>query len=499
MVVTERVIESDASAPESGETVARAARGGLIRVYAIAFALAGFSFGIVPLHDNSFMWHLRTGQWILDNHAIPHHDMYSFTASGANWVAQSWLAELGYGVVERYLGGAFGLRLLGAVLGMAIALSMFRLALHFGRDRLRAGAITGLGVIVMLNIWSLRPLMFGILAMIGLIYCVERPDTRLGRHLYVSVPVIVWLWTNVHGTFVLGYGYLALHVIGSWFEGRPPTKGRERILVQAAGIALVASVLNPYGLKLLFFPFALMGRGQVLNGVEEWMSPNFRDLGGQLFGAWIVLVVVALARKRPGVRDLLVSVVFLMLALWAARNIGLAVVVTLPVAARLFSTPVPRRDEPRPMHRVTLLVALVAFAGVAVHARAEKSWNLKTYPVKAFAAVKGHGLEGPNRRIFTTDSWGGYLIAAEWPKQRVFYDDRYDMYPLALEADYNQIANGGPRWHHVLDDQKVEIVMWSPTAGLAQLMHELPDWQEIYRDKVAVVWVRKSVLASAAR
>ena len=92
------------------------------------FAVGGLAVGIRPLHDNSFMWHLRTGRFILD-HGIPRQDPYSYTAAGTKWVAQSWLAELFYGIVNR-LPGAFGLRLLGAALGLVVGAMLFHLALR---------------------------------------------------------------------------------------------------------------------------------------------------------------------------------------------------------------------------------------------------------------------------------------------------------------------------------------------------------------------------------
>ena len=57
----------------------------------------GWVAGIARLSDNSFFWHLRTGEWILDHGTVPRHDVFSFTAPGTKWVAQSWLAELTYG------------------------------------------------------------------------------------------------------------------------------------------------------------------------------------------------------------------------------------------------------------------------------------------------------------------------------------------------------------------------------------------------------------------
>ena len=68
-------------------------------LFTIAFALGGWRAGLSRLSDNSFFWHLRTGRLILDS-GLPRTDPYSFSASGTDWVGQSWLADLFYGVID---------------------------------------------------------------------------------------------------------------------------------------------------------------------------------------------------------------------------------------------------------------------------------------------------------------------------------------------------------------------------------------------------------------
>src|SRR5438105_2852978 len=76
---------------------------GLELVFTALFVLAGWWVGIRQLADNSFFWHLRTGRYMLD-HGIPHGDIFSYPAPGNHWVAQSWLTELAYGVLDRSFG-----------------------------------------------------------------------------------------------------------------------------------------------------------------------------------------------------------------------------------------------------------------------------------------------------------------------------------------------------------------------------------------------------------
>jgi hypothetical protein len=47
-------------------------------------------------NDGDVSWHIATGMWILDHHAIPHTDPFSFTWAGKPWVPIEWLAEVIY-------------------------------------------------------------------------------------------------------------------------------------------------------------------------------------------------------------------------------------------------------------------------------------------------------------------------------------------------------------------------------------------------------------------
>src|ERR1700689_1543141 len=46
------------------------------------------------LGDGDTGWHVRTGQWILAHHQVPYNDFYSFSRSGAPWVAWEWLWDV---------------------------------------------------------------------------------------------------------------------------------------------------------------------------------------------------------------------------------------------------------------------------------------------------------------------------------------------------------------------------------------------------------------------
>lgn len=459
-------------------------------LYAAAWMMFGWGDGQRRLADNSFLWHLRTGHWIL-NHGVPRTDLYSFTAHGAPWVAQSWLAEVGYAGLDD-LGGAVALRLSGAVVGLTLALLAFRLGLRLGRDRLVAAFLPLTAVAASGMFWSERPLFLGALAMLALVWIVEVPDSWAGRHPTLTVPPLLWVWVNVHGSFALGFLYLALHLAGRWLDGATPWRGRERVLVRATALAGALALVNPYGYRLIWFPVHLLMRGDVLKVIIEWRSPDFRTPQGALFGAFLAVLigVFARARHRPSRRDVVVLVPFVLMSLWAQRNIAVAPLVALPVLVRTVARERPRPDEPGRISWAFLAVIVAIGAAWTAGVLPRPAFGPGGgYPIAAMRAVDRDGLIG--RRMLTTDTWAGYVIYRYWPRQHVFIDDRYDMYPTGLAKEYFQVLDGAPSWRSVLDRHRVDLVVWRKDAPVSQYLAADPAWRRVYTDDRAAVFVRR--------
>jgi beta-lactamase class A len=476
----------------TGKTTLRPSMAGL---FTLVFALGGWRTGLSRLSDNSFFWHLQTGRLILE-HGIPHTDPYSFSAAGHRWVAQSWLAEVLYGALDRAVGG-FGVRLLTALTGAAVAALTYRLVLRLTRDRLAAVGLTLAAVGASFTLWAARPLFLGLVAFLGLLWIVEVPDSWLGRRALWTVPVLIWLWANIHGTFSLGLVYLGLHLAGRWLDGAPFWAGRERVLAAGAVLAVVVAVVNPYGPALLLFPVELLGRGDILQRVTEWRSPDFRTIQGVMFAGWVAVFIgcLALGRQRPSKRDVVVTVPFLLLAFWAQRNIALSPLVGVAAAARCVARPASRPDSGSAINRI-VAAALIGLGLLwTVQAAGQPDFDYSKYPVSAMTWVADHGLLG--RRLMTDDAWGGYVILRYWPKQTVFVDDRYDMYPRSVIDDFFRFSDADGRWREILDRNRIDVVVWPAGALIVGDMEQDPGWTVVHRDRRAVVLTRAAPPAPA--
>jgi hypothetical protein len=461
-------------------------------LFGACFALYAWAIHLRPLQDNSFLWHLRTGHWIL-NHGIPRADLYSFTVPNAPWVVQSWLAEALYATIDATV-GPFGLRMFRATLSALIAFLVFKLATRLTGERPRAAMLTLAALTVSLTLWSERPLLLGVLGMVLLLWIVEVPESTLGRHPRWALPLLLWPWANMHGTFALGFAFLGAHLVGRWLDGARPWEGRERSLLIGSAAAFGLCFVNPLGTSLLTFPIHLLARGDVLNQVTEWHSPDFHSFVGVLFAIWVAIFSFAIGGqgRRPSRRDVLVGIAFLLLGLWALRNLALVPIVGLAVAARALAVDEERPDHGSPINWAVLgFLVVIGFRALS-QAAAVKDYNLDTYPVESMRFVEQQGLLGSH--MLTTDEWSAYVIHEYWPRQRVFMDDRYDMYPTALAEEYFKLARAAPEWQAILDSHTIDVVVWPKEKPLAQVLDLAPGWERIHTDKVAQVWVRRAPL-----
>ncbi|MGD0073493.1 MAG: hypothetical protein ABSD31_04045 [Candidatus Binataceae bacterium] len=451
-------------------------------------ALAGWHFGLARISDNSFFCHLATGRWILD-HGIPRTDPFSFTAAGTPWVAESWMADLIYGALDRWFGPA-ALTTLNAATGAAIAALWYRIALRLARDRVYAFLITMLSLGASFTMWSHRPLLLGILAFLVLVWIVEIPDSATGRNPLLAIPPLIWIWANVHGSFTLAFVYLGLHCAGRWLDGAPPWSGRERRLIEAAVVGFALCFVNPYGVRLLIAPIHLLSHHVVLSNVAEWRPPAARSLQGAIYTLWVLIFVTAAIRgsTRITLRGFVVSVPFLIMGLWAERNIAIAPIASFPVVASAFVTPHDRADRGLPLNWVAIALALALGGLWTIRAWANPALDFHEYPAAAMDAVEAQGLLG--RRLLTTDSWGDYVVLRYGPRQRIFMDDRYDLYPPAVAADLESLLIRQGDWPALVRKYDIDVVVWPRRDPSVNAIVREFGFKPRYEDEIAVVLAR---------
>src|SRR5579863_496794 len=332
-------------------------------VIACTAAAAYQALRMTAVTSTEIWWHLRTGVWILQNHAIPRSGLFSQSAS-SSWVDAGWGFDLLLGVAHRLFGLA-GLPILLLVLQIAIAFALFHVARSAGADFWPSVwlAITGQLCILPLQ---LRPAFCSIFFLaIELAFLLECRRTRNGKILY-WLPVTFLLWINLDRQFVYGLVLLVLFCAVSLI-GKLRLVSAEPINPKAPGwvtlACLLVTFLSPYGWKLHSSLWQSAINHAADRFFRELHSLRFHGPQDYLLMLLTMTAFFALGRKRP--RD---PFLVLLLGISAAisfrymRDSWLVVIVSVGTIAG--SLPSARDDiEPRrPSNQASILALACATA-----------------------------------------------------------------------------------------------------------------------------------------
>jgi hypothetical protein len=140
---------------------------------------------------------------------------------------------------------------------------------------------------------------------------------------------------------------------------------------------------------------------------------------------------------------------------------------------------------------LAVVLALVGF-GLVVRAANQPDFVVSPYPVKAMNALEREGLIGT--RLLMDDGDAAYAeLAYPGGDQPVFMDDRFDMFPDQVIADFMLVSRAGPGWERVLDRYDVETIVWDGSRPLVQLLRQSGEWTQIHEDDTWVALVRNDV------
>ncbi len=467
----------------------------------LLLALAYGTPSLRLLNDPGIGWHIRTGEWILQNHAVPHTDLFSNVTSRP-WFAWEWLFDVAVAKIHAWW-GLNGVLASGAfVIALTFAL-LFRLTLQRGASLLTALLFVVLAVLASTIHYLARPHLF---TWLFALLCWHLLEEKRATSWVWAIPVIVLVWVNVHGGFLVAFAMLGLSLLGEFwtvmFGGDQSREARWCCvrLGRVLGVSLLASMINPYGAQLYVHIYRYLGDSFLMHHIQEMQSPDFHSFGAKCFAVLLFLAACVAVTKRHLLRpgQILALIVFAWAGLYAVRNIPIAcIVLTLTVAPLVTA-----RDsgfsyrmgamELRSRGHVWAIVFVVAtlmacanggqfFGQQVIHA----NFNADRFPLRAVEFLAQHPPPGP---LFTTDAWSGYVIYREWPQLRVVVDDRHDMYGSEYMKRYLKIVNGEPDWSAQLQATGARSVLVSSTSALGSLLRLTPDWKLVYEDGQAVVF-----------
>lgn len=458
-----------------------------------------FTIHYRAVYDPDIWWHLRAGEWVLQNHAVPHADWLSTAGQGKVWVLYSWMFDALVAGLYRAFGLLGPIIIYPVAVAMAISASLWGLLAGLGLGFWQRVLIGAASLVAMAPICSPRPGLVSVLFLvIELMVLLRARRTGSSPCLYV-LPVLFAFWANIHVQFVYGLFVLGLFMAERWvapwlerYAGMTPHEQRPPAPSPVVfGLSVGATLINPYFYELHKVIVGLATQVGQYRYISELQPPTFRTFNSfvelcLIVGGWVVLVRRRSFRFVPMI-FLLTGTVF---AFRTVRDVWFGVLAA--VIAMAWPAEGIGGESVRERWPVLAAAFLTVLAGAVVIGKAHPLsqaglWRdtADEFPVAAVEYVKRKQLSGP---LYNDWNWGGFLTWA-LPDISVYVDSRTNLAGDATLERSIAVWSGAADWANDPALANAGLIIANTNYALTSLLREDSRFRIVYEDATAVVFV----------
>jgi hypothetical protein len=470
---------------------------------ALLVALCPVVIAIQPLANNDLPMHLAVGEWILEHRTLPTHDPFSFTAGHPAWVPHEWLASVLFALVER-AGGLPGLVALGALCAAALALAHRAVTAELG-----VGLTSHL--LWAIPMWLvagdrivLRPHLPALALAFAVWWCLLR--ARRDAHRLALIPPLLAVWVNLHGSFPMGFGIVALDLVV--FGRGHPLAWRTRWLAAAAcGAAFFAQVhvwFQPSLLAGIRDALGLLQDPVFMQAISEWKPPfttaRFRETYAfQAALPWIALAAVGFVRRdsRMPLAYRAFAAIALLLYVRHSRFIDLMALASLPFLPQLSASPRSALRLHRAARAATVAAALLCiWPGFPIRPgqafrRPALRWG-RDLPFEAVELLLRRGYTGG---VFCEYKFGGVVAWKGAGRLLPSMDSRNSVYGGALYLAHEEALRRDTPFRRELLGRVGAVLILRPTrlrdrADLIEHLKRGRRWQLVHAGPRSLLFVK---------
>ena len=447
--------------------------------------------------NSDLWWHLSSGAWMLQNHALPRTGVFSQVA-GDSWIAASWAYDLLLALGFRVL-GLRSIPMLLMIFKIGLGVVTFLLAGGLRRNFWPAVALSAIAQYVLRG---LQPgpgycsILFFALALLLLLECRRMQRPRL----LFWLPPMYLLWANLDVQFVDGIGLLLLFlavVAGEKYLLSDSGSLALKDVTKIAGLSVACTLITPYFYRPygVFFATTFNSANVYL---PDFHAPGFRQPEDYvlLLLAMTAFLALGLRRSRDAFAIALMAA-GIAVSFYSQRNLWLVAMAAVGVLGRTLE--LPAASEPAEKNRwrpetgvalaVSLVVALIAaWILIPRNHEALMAKVRQSYPVAACDSIRQQRLAQP---LFNAYEWGGFVT---WylPQYPVAIDGRSDLYGAEVITEYSRMMNAEVPYTEYAAVKDAQTILLPKQAIMAGALSSLPTFKVAYSDEVAVVLSRKA-------
>jgi hypothetical protein len=489
------------------------------------------SVSFYPLHPTDLWGHLALGRWAGEQATETTNATLPLPAAdGVQAINTAWLSQR---VLYHWFQstGSQGLQLAHALLAtLSAALMVLAVRSRKVSLLLAIAAAATTYVLTLPVIGVLRPQMFGLVALPLVLYGIARMDIGK-RHPLVWLPLVMLLWANLHGSFIVGLAAIGCYAVArSWEDRRKPfvvtafiqfctstywrnpmnraTTNQKVIAWLAVALSIAACCIHPAGPKLLWQAISF-GSSSNLAGISEWQPLTIKSLSGGLFFASLAVTAVLLRFSKRNIRayEVLLLVGLALGTLLAIRMlVWWAIVWPWVVAPHVEAIIAQRRSANTDsanaqasiatpvytlMATVCLLLTLIwsppSYAMITSQQRAETQVLAADTPVYLAEEAERRNLAG---RAFVPMEWADYLAFQSNGQLQPLVHSHVHLITPELMSDYQRLMAGHSDWLSILDQHNARylVVRNIYQFRIAQQVRTHPRTRLLYRDQQGAIF-----------
>lgn len=461
----------------------------------VLFLLSLFFFCSFGRYETDFFWIIKGGEWILNNHQIPHQDIWSYSMPTYPWVFHEWASGIIMHLIYTKAGG-WGLSLLTSIL------VTWAILLNNSKKIIVKYYLVFIFFSSLINcyIWIFRPQVFSFLGVSLVFYFLTNYFKTKKIKYLIFLPLIFLVWANLHGGFFIGlclFFYLFIlktlqkkDFLKNFLFFEPLKKKNLIILLSFFLISVCATLINPYGIHL--YREVLLTFYAPLACVGEWLPNN-----NFLMGIPIVLFVpitLFVFRKIPFE---IISVAYIgIFSIFFQKFIPIFLILAIVP----FCLALEEFVKIKGIEKITnllnrfkygfyflFIVIILVFTQLIVASKA-------TFPVNAVKYLNQN--EPPGKRMYNEYGWGGYLIY-HYPEQKVFADGRMSSWVTKdayfAKDDLKSIMRVNRNYQQTIKKYNIDWMIFDPNKNklLLSYLKMNNEWVEIYKDDISVIYKKK--------
>ena len=477
--------------------------------------IIGLLMSFEPITDNDWFWHYVIGHYISNNHTIPKTELFTWHGPYA-WTSHEWLTEL-----IMYKLGSWGCLIVMLIIFLLLYIIMAK-SLRVKLNKIFDFKLIYLLIMtVFFKVTGPRPYIISLLLMAYLVYILFSylDDEEKYSKLIYTIPIAQIIWVNFHGgssslSYIMIIGVLLCDLFLGIFKFDEKrwtsfrlSKQQIKTLFIVLGLTLVGSCLNPFGYKMILYPFTNMADDNMIDLILEWQSASFHGF----FGMYIFVVVffpilnLVFTKDKMKFHELAFQFFFLFMAMRSQRFIGMYAIYSMWNLGKYFFVsdnmyaylrkPFKKFEKLITYAFCTLLVLAIIVVGYKQIGTLVKMGPMDNDGYYSDEAIKTV-IELKPERLYNDFGAGGYLLYKldefdALDDVKIFSYGLGDVFSSKIlpdSIDIAKISNRDPQ--ELLEEYDFDVFITTKNLSLRYYLDVLDEYELYYHDDMCYIYVK---------